>query len=94
MRRCGQRAGFCRPVELLVVLLIVAVLAGMLFPAIHRVREAAARANCMNNLKQIALAAHNYAYTDGYLPTGTIPNERLEPHERISWIATLLPYIE
>src|SRR4051794_28497715 len=82
-------------IELLVVIAIIAVLIGLLLPAVQKIREAAARLQCQNNLKQMALAMHKYHDNENKLPpVSTIPTAVGTGAYGLSWHVLILPYLE
>src|SRR5262245_39218495 len=87
------RGGFTL-IELLVVIAIIAVLISLLLPAVQSAREAARRAQCVNNLKQIGLALHNYHDTWGRFPMGSVQVTTPSGAYRRPFLASLMPFIE
>lgn len=81
-------------IELLVVIAIISILAALLVPAVQNVREAAARIQCANNLKQVGLASHSFHDAHRFVVPAWIGNNSLDPDGWATWAVLLLPYLD
>ena len=81
-------------IKIVGILMLVVLVVGLAFTWIQKTRQAAAAAQCRNNLKQIGLALHGFHDSYKVLPTGTCKAPHLPPEKRLSWLPAILPYLE
>jgi len=93
--RCRTRRSGFTIVELIVVVAVVAILVALLLPAVHQARSAARRSSCINNLKQLGLALHNYHDVFGTFPPGWVTHDNKAASDRLwGWQVMILPYVD
>jgi prepilin-type processing-associated H-X9-DG protein len=83
-----------RIIQPLVAALVLVLGGGLLVAGVAEVRASAARMSCRNNLRQLGCAVHNYSASMGSLPTAAMPNANLSFPERLSWLVSIVPYVE
>jgi prepilin-type processing-associated H-X9-DG protein len=81
-------------VELIVTIGLIGALIGLLMPAVQKVRDASARSSCLNNLRQVGIALHNYHAQHGQFPTGGTPDPKSPHFSSVTWMVQILPHVD